>query len=148
MDILTATTVVTSLVAVLVAIITLRQWLTDRARLKHELYVRRYEIYEKIAAFPAQIGISGRVEPGTDLQFLRDTKQAYFVFGCDRSVKELVSSIYTRAVDLHALEAELPGLDGAERSENIERQREIKEWFRSTLASLEGRFEKYLKLDH
>jgi len=144
----TATAVITAIVAVLVAIVTWRQWLTDRARLKHELFLRRYAIYEKIAAFPAEIGRSGRVEAGADIQFLKDTKQAYFVFGCDREVKNLVSSIYSHAVDLHALEAERPGLTGEARSENIQKQRQIKEWFQSTLSSLESNFEKYLRLNH
>ena len=148
MNITAASTFVTTIVAVLVAIISWRQWRTDRARLKHELFKRRYEIYEKIAAFPAEIGIAGRVEPGADLKFLQDTKQAYFAFGCDQSIKELVSNMYRHAVDLHALEAERPRLASDARSKNIEQQRVIKDWFQSTLASLEGEFEKYLKLDH
>ena len=148
MNLTVASTVITAIVATLVAIISWRQWRTDRARLKHELFKLRYQIYEKIAAFPAEIGIAGRVYHGADLQFLRDTKQAYFAFGCDKIIKELVSEMYKHAVDLHALEAERPHLAAAARSENIQKQRIIKEWFQSTLASLECKFEKYLKLAH
>lgn len=148
MNLTVASTVTTAIVAILVAIISWSQWCTDRSRLKHELFKRRYEIYEKIAAFPAEIGMAGRVEPGSDQQFLRDTKQAYFAFGCDTTVKELVSNMYKHAIELHTLEAERPHLFGAALSENIAKQREIKNWFQSTLASLEKNFEKYLKLAH
>jgi hypothetical protein len=135
-------TVVTALVAILVAIISWRQWLTDRARLKHELFLRRYDIYEEIYGFVGRILTAGRVEPGADIQFLQDTRKAYFVFGCDRAIKSLVTDIYEKAVDLYALEAERPSLaDGDARRENIIKQREIKNWFQSTLAALESKFE-------
>lgn len=35
----------------------------------------------------------------------------------------------------------------ADRSNNIEKQLVIKEWFQSTTGSIESKFEKYLKLD-
>ena len=148
MDAQTATAIASVSVALAVALITRRQWLTNRATLKHLLFDRRYAIYERITAFIAEIMQSGRVSPGSDQQFLRDTKQAYFVFSCDRDVRTLVSEIYRHAVDLHALETELAGATGEERVSNVAKQRAIKDWFSETLNSMEGRFEKYLRLEH
>ena len=148
MDVHTATAITTAAVAILVAIITWRQWVTNRARLKHELFERRYAIYEKIAAFLSEVLQAGRVPSGREQEFLRETKRAFFVFDCDSEVKNLVTVIYQHAVHLHALDAELEGLGGKDRTENVEKQREIKDWFQATLGSLEEQFEKYLCLEH
>jgi hypothetical protein len=144
----TATAVTTAVVAVLVAIITWGQWVTNRARLRHELFERRYAVYEQITGFIADILISGTVPAGEPEGFSRRTKTAYFVFACDNDVKVLVRQIYEKAVELHALEATLESLKGGERTKNVEAQRTVKDWLQTTLGSMEGRFEKYFKLTH
>ena len=147
MDIQTGTALTTGAVAVLVAVITWRQWVTNRARLKHELFDRRFTIYEKITSFLGEM-LQGPLPIGRDAQFLRETKQAFFVFNCDPKVKSLISEVYSHAVDLHAAEAELDGLTGAERTANIRKQRELKDWILSTLSSVEVLLAKYLRLEH
>ncbi len=148
MDIPSATALTTALIAVIVAVITGGQWLTNRARLRHELFDRRYAVYEKIAGFIAEILISGKVPEGEPEGFSRRTKTAYFVFECDKDVKALITEIYQHAVKLHALDVTLEGLTGDERKRNVDSQRAVKDWFQQTLGSLEVRFEKYLKLEH
>lgn len=140
----TVNALATTLIAALVALITWKQWATDRARLRHELFERRYEIYERIAAFLSDVAIEGRVSPNRDFQFLRETKRAYFVYGGDQKIADLISAIYKQAVQLQALHDERP--DSRERTSNLERQREIKEFFAATHASLESTFGKYLLL--
>lgn len=144
----TATAVATSTIALLVAIISWGQWITNRERLKHELFDRRYDIYEKVAAFLADVLQSGGIAAGRDTEFLRETKKGYFVFGGDERVKNLISEIYKHAADLHALQAEAEDktLKPKDRHDNLEKQREIKQWCEVTLASLESMFGKYLKL--
>ncbi len=129
MEVQTATAIITSAVAFLVAVITCGQWVTNRARLKHELFDRRYKIYEKIAAFLSKIASAGCVQAGEDLQFLIDTKQAFFVFGCDVAIKDLVLEIFKHAADLYCLNAEMNSLTGGEHNSNIQEQRRIKNWF-------------------
>lgn len=144
----TATAIASVSVAIAVAIITWRQWITNRDTLKHQLFDRRYAIYEQIAGFLAEIAQTGTIRLGGDIDFLQKTKQAYFVFSCDPDVKDLLSQIYTHAIDFHALEAELSSESGTARHENIEKQRAIKNWFSETHKDLEKRFEKFLRLDH
>lgn len=148
MDLATASAVATPTIAVLVAIITWRQWVTNRARLRHELFDRRYEIYQKIAGFIAGVLQSGRVAIGEDSGFLRQTKQAYFVFACDVKIKQLVDDIYRSAVKLQTLQTKENGLQGAALSANVDSQTEVKQWFQTTLTQLEPTFERYLRLDH
>ena len=146
MDIATATTIITTLVAVLVALITWSQWATNRARLRHELFDRRYEVYEQIAAFIAEILTSGRVPQGEPEGFRHRTKTAYFLFACDNDIKVLITEISKKAADLQEGEATLESLSEEERQKNLEAQRAVKDWLKQTLDSLETRFEKYLKL--
>ena len=147
MSITTATAITTAAIAVLVAIITWRQWITNRARLRHELFDRRYAVYEQITGFLADVLQGGRVPEGEPEGFIRLAKKAYFVFACDSEIRDLVSEIYRKAIDLHALEETLND-DHNERASNIQKQREIKNWYQDTLNEAETRFEKYLSLSH
>ena len=148
MSINTTIAVITASVAVLVAIITWRDWATNRARLRHELFERRYAVYEQIATFLATVLQQGGIPEGEPESFLRKTKTAYFVFAGDSDVKDLISEIYKKAIDLHAWEATEEGLVGEELKKNIQDQRVIKDWFAKTLDSMESLFAKYLSLKH
>lgn len=148
MSISTATAIITAAVAVLVALITGGQWVTNRARLRHELFDRRYALYEQIAGFIAEILTSGKIPQGEPDGFLRRTKTAYFAFACDNDIKVIITEIYEKVADLQALEATLETLGGKERKKNMEDQRAVKDWLKKTQNSLEKRFEKYLKLMH
>jgi hypothetical protein len=144
----TLNAIATTTIALAVAIITLRQWLTDRARLRHELFDRRYAIYERLTGFLADTLVQGRVPPGAEMELLRETKRAIFVFGGDKNVEALIKAIYRDAVDLHAFAAEEKSLSGDALKKNIADQRIIKDRFQETLHSMETRFAKYLALKH
>lgn len=143
-----ATTVITTIIAALVAVITWRQWITNRARLRHELFDRRYTIFEQIASFVAGVIRDGAVKPGTEREFLRQTKRAYFAFGCDETIKQLVSDIYKQAILLQLLQEKQKVLAGDEAAQNVDKQGEVLQWFNAALDSLEKRFEVYLRLEH
>ncbi len=138
----------TPAIALLVAAITIGQWVTNRARLRHELFDRRYDVYEKVAGFVSGVLRSGTVTLGADDEFNRQTKQAFFVFGCDARGKSLLDEIYQHAVHLRTLQTKENGLSGQALNHNIDKQTDEKEWFRSTLDKLEHSFERYLRLRH
>jgi len=114
-------------------------------KLRHELFDRRYAIYEKIGGFLADVIQRGRVEPGSDVEFLRQTKQAHFLFGGDPEMKALLDDIYEHAARLHALQAKEASLRGYALEVNIDKQTDIKKWFQDTSISLQYRFDKYLR---
>ena len=105
-------TVLTVTIAAIVAIVTYGQWSTARNQLKLSLFEKRYETYEKMTGFVAEILTTDRVAPGADIEFLRETKRAHFLFSGDERVEKLISEIYSNAVNLHTLEAVLEGLNG------------------------------------
>jgi tRNA A-37 threonylcarbamoyl transferase component Bud32 len=126
--------------------IAIQQRAINKNRLKHELFEKRYQVYENIGAFIGTVLMEGRVQAGSEYQFLRDTKAVTLLF--DETIKEFTSEIYKRAVDLHCLDTELESLDGSARTENIQKQRAIKDWHEEQLRSMELKFLKYLKLEH
>ncbi len=118
----------------------------NRNRLKNELFEKRYAVFEKIGAFIANILMSGRVDKGSDFEFLRDTKPAYLLF--DKEIKDFTSEIYKNAVNLHCLTTELDSLTGEKRTENIKKQGDIKKWYSEQLNTLDEKFIEYLRLEH
>ena len=116
------------------------QWRINQKRLQNELFNRRIDIYEKITSYIANILTRGSVENGADTQFLRNTKQAVFVFGKD--IEEFVNEIYEKSLDLNLVNAQVQPIQ----DEYLNKQREIKKWFENELNNAQKRFIKYLKL--
>jgi hypothetical protein len=132
-------TVATSIIAGLVMIITLGQFLNNRMRLKHDLFDRRYDIFEKVAAFISKIMLSGDVSNQEMNRFLKETKRAYFVFGCDNQIKDSIQKIHKNASELHALQST--------RDSDSQAILDRKRWFADTAIRLESsKFARYLKL--
>jgi hypothetical protein len=141
------TAIVTALIALVVALVTRQQMLTTKAKLRHELFDRRYAIYERIAQFLGDVLVSGGVGHGDEIKLLRDTKLAYFAFVCDEAVRVLVDDIYRHAVKLQVLQKKEESLAGEALESNVDKQTEVKEWFSATLQSLDEKFVGYLRLD-
>jgi hypothetical protein len=64
------------------------------------------------------------------------------VFGGDNRIAALISDIYKAAVNLHALQAEEADSRGEERTNNLRRQGEIKDFFAKTQSEMESVFGK------
>lgn len=129
------------------AYIAWQQHNVNKNRLRFELFDKRYDLYEKIGSFIANILINGNLEKGAEIEFLRDTKSSYILF--DNHIKEFASELYKNAVELHALDARLETLrDEDERTLNINRQTNIKNWYQEQLNNMEEKFVEYLKLEH
>jgi len=118
----------------------------NRNRLKNELFDKRYKVFEKIGAFIAEILLTGRLEKGADIVFLRDTKPAYLLF--DQEIKDFILEIHKNAVNLDCLVTEEKSLDGEGRTTNLKKQSDIKEWYSAQLNTLDNRFVEYLRLEH
>lgn len=135
-------------ITALVAIITYGQWLTGKNQLKHSLFEKRYAVYEKITGYMAAILINGTVAPGADVEFLRDTKNAYFLFSGDSKVSALISELYEHSINLHMLVVQEKSCGDEILKENLDKQNEIKKWIKDKLSSMELLFEEHLLLEN
>jgi len=136
------------MVAIVGAVIAWQQWRINRARLKNELFDRRYEQFCIVRDFIGSIMASGRSTTEEQRTYLIGTRGMRFLF--DKQIADYMDeNIWKPAIDLECLESELQGLPvGKERSENVHKQRDIKLQLHEELKSLEGRFAKYLQLRH
>lgn len=125
--------------ALAVAYVAFRQWLTDRQRLRHELFERLYAVYEATANFLGSIVRSGRVGDDDLYELLRNTRTSYFVF---------FEEIGRKAAQLTAVIYDIDDGQSSDRTRAIEKRQELFRWHVDTLSNLDARFAKYLKLSH
>lgn len=78
---------------------------TAKRKLKLDLFDKRLAIYETATAFIGEITRQGYVSPADPEQFLRDTREARWLFGHEIELY-LNNRIYKPAIELQALQAD------------------------------------------
>jgi hypothetical protein len=138
----------TPTIAIAAVAIGLLQWRTNRNRLKHELFDRRYEQFEAVRDFLGSIMGSGRALDDKQADFSFKTRGLRFIY--DKKLADYIdSNIWGPAVDLASLHSELEGVSvGEERSKNLQKQSKIKKNLNREFQNLDSLFSKYLQLRH
>ena len=124
------------------------QWKTNRNRLKHELFDRRYEQFVAVRDFLGSIMGAGKALESKQTEYLLKTRGLQFIY--DQKLADyLYSNIWCPAIDLACLQDELEGVPvGEERSKNVGLQSDIKKKLHQELRDLDRLFSKYLQLRH
>lgn len=138
----------TPTIAIAGAAIGLLQWRTNRNRLKHELFDRRYEQFEAVRDFLGSIMGSGRALDEKQADFRFKTKGLQFVY--DKKLADYIDkNIWKPAIDLACLHSELEGVPvGEQRTINVRKQSEIKKNLYREFQNLDRLFSRYLQLRH
>lgn len=90
---------------------------------------------------------SGKASDKITYEFLVATKGAKFIVGREIAAY-FDDELYKKAIHLQALDSDLEGLQGEERKKNVERQRELKNWFQDQYRVLDAKFEPLMGLRH
>jgi hypothetical protein len=117
-------------------------------RLKHDLFDRRFEIYETVFAFLIEILQLSNISREGMSKFVRGTQKAVFVF--DQSVVDYFERLRTQAVILQERAAFLSDQRnpvGPDRAEAARRQAELFTWFTDQLPILIQRLKPFMALD-
>ncbi len=138
----------TPTIAILGSIIAYRQWRTAQNKLKLDLFDRRFRVYEAARDLLASIMTSGMAQDKEVFKFMSATRETKWLF--DPEIAEyLDNELYSKAIDLQTLQAELEGVPvGEERSKNVKEQYEIKKWFYAQYPVLDEKFSPFLRLQH
>jgi len=138
----------TPTIAIAGVAIGLFQWSTNRNRLKHELFDRRYEQFQAVKDFLGSIMASGRALDDKQADFLFKTRGLRFIY--DKTLADYIDkNIWGPAVDLESLYSEFEGISvGEERANNLRKQSEIKKNLYREFQNLDRLFSKYLQLRH
>lgn len=136
----------TPLVAIIAVYIAYQQWQTNRNKLKHELFDRRFELYAMTNNVLFYVLAKGSV-PGDYLaEFSQASHKSDFLL--DESFTSLFSEIVKKYNEFRALSEELEAIqDEGARKKNVEKQREIKNWMEDQAKNIKIKFAKYLKID-
>jgi hypothetical protein len=134
----------TPIIALLAAYIAYMQRHTNERRRKSEYFDRRIAVYEAIAQYLGKVLALGRVENDTEMKFLSDTTNVFFLFGAD--VRTFVLDILKKSQELHTLQTMQDQLSGKNLEDSLAKHDEIIGWFNHELRGLEKSFKRYLSL--
>lgn len=138
----------TPTIAVLGSFIAYRQWRTAQNKLKHDLFERRFSVYDAARTMLGSIMTSGKAKDEELFKFLSGTREAKWLLNANVA-EYLDKEIYHKILDLQCLAAELEGLPvGEERSSNVHKQAEIKKWIIKQYEVLDEKFSPFLRLGH
>lgn len=144
-DIMTA--LLTPTIAILGSVIAILQWRTNRLRLKHELFDKRYDVYTSAMAFIVSVVQNNQIKEIDRIAFLAGTKGAKFLF--PKKINDYLDLIHTKACDLQCSIDELEGpIAGDKRAENIKTRNKIMKWFVAQLSTLADELQPFIELKH
>ncbi|MGE3968512.1 MAG: hypothetical protein AB7F08_09750 [Dongiaceae bacterium] len=142
-DVLSA--LLTPTIALLGSYIAWQQWRLSRRRLTLDLFEKRYAVYSATRDLIGTVVAHGRVTDREAYEFLLKTSDSEFV--CGAQVAEYLKRLFEKVCALQALFSELEALPvGQGRSENVRRQREIKDFITSQHEQLRCLFQPLLTL--
>lgn len=138
----------TPVIALAAAYIGWQQWRTNRKKLKLDLFDKRFTVYDATRTFIGQVLAGTHATDAQTFDFLSRTRDADFLL--NREIADyLFKDVYHRALELATLRSEMEGLPaGDDRTRNVQRQREIRDWFLRQHDALYEKFSEYLQLEH
>jgi hypothetical protein len=136
------------MIALIAVIIAVQQWRTARAKLKLDLFDKRFVVYDGARAFIGAVTTSGKVKDEELVTFLISTREARWLLSKDvqRYLKE---QIYDPALGLQNLNDNFPSITMEKaRAKNLSLQTKIKQTIRGQYEELEKVFAPFLQLRH
>jgi len=137
---------VTLTIGIVGGLIAHRQATVAEAKLKLDLFERRYPIFQETWEIMSEVAMKGTREKNYGLgnPFSNFMPRARFLFGAE--VEAYLSTAVKKWADLHAFETERE--DPAAAAQNAEQVRQLKEWFFEQASSgLKNLFAPYLDFE-
>jgi hypothetical protein len=137
--------VVTIVVAIVGAVIAWGQFSLARMRMQHDLYDRRYKLFDGARTLVAEILMEGRSTNKQILTYLRDTNDAIFLL--DRSTVAYMKELEEQARRLAFLGTILATDDHPNRDAAADEEAELLQWFTGQFEVLIDEFKPFLQLN-
>lgn len=136
---------VTLIIGTIAGLITWRQYQVAKAKLKLDLFQKRYDIFHKTWVIVSDTVIRGTREDhhGMATPFNNFLPEAMFLFGPE--ISKYLDEVSNKWTQLHGLEGEKDDLVLPERLRNIEQSRVLKDYFMDQASKgAKEKFGKYL----
>ncbi len=123
-----APVIVTIIFGAVAGLLTLRQYQVAQAKLKLDLFERRYAIFQHTWEIVSEVAM-GKVRKmsGFVTPFNNNRPQALFLFGKD--IEEYIDTLSTNYTELETRVSESDGILGQARVDNTAKISELKSWF-------------------
>jgi hypothetical protein len=125
-----------------VAFIAWRQWRTERERLIHDRFDKRFAVYRATDDFVRKAYTTG-VGSQDIIEFYGVTKEAYFLFD-DSLGSYLENQIFTKGNEIQSMDIDAVR-DPTERTTLVQRRRELTEWMRHQRTPVREKFARFLR---
>jgi len=133
-----------ALTAILALWIAYQQFQTNRAKLRLDLYERRFRVFDGLSEFLASVYRDADVKIEDLRKFAVSTNEAAFLFGPD--VSAYLDELRTKAGNLRVLNAKLHESDlpiGPDRNQAAKEKARVLEWLIAQFDASRERFAKY-----
>ncbi len=125
----------TPVIAIVGICIAILQWRINRSRFRHELFEKRYAIYEATLLYLGQLIRNAKMDDIERVTFLQNTKGAFVLF--DDNIVQYLKIIDDKSIQLHLYQSQ-------KRHEN---EAEILKWIGNQLKEIELVFKGQLKVE-
>ena len=141
----------TLLIALIAVMIAYQQWKTNKAqqvtyekRLKHELYDKRFAIYQAARTFLRDTVVKPTISDKMLIDYWAGINAARFLL--DDEISDYLEEIEHKAVDLQTNQQSVDGKVNI--AEGSKERGELKKWFYHQISVLNQKFYPYLNLKH
>ncbi len=117
----------TPLIAAVVAYIAYQQYKVNRDKLRFDLYDRRLKVFEGLMVLLSVIFRKGKCTDQERDQFQRTTVEAGFLF--DKDIADYLDTIHKKSWELGTIHAVLNVAAGEKRDQSVEKEKQLFEWF-------------------
>lgn len=132
--------------ALFLAYIAYQQLITNRQKLKLDLYNKRFEVYTATLKFYQEL-IGDGVTSETHKNFIEKKEAAKFLFSDDISIYELLNELHVKSFKVKAFKEHRGELEpNPVISELAQESLEVVDWSNEAVKSLSGKLEKYLNM--
>lgn len=136
----------TPVLAVTTGTILVLQYLLAKSRWRLNLYDKRYPVYLTTMEYLSSIVKNANLKQDELMKFLRNSRDKDFLFKKD--IQEHLEQLYTRGVDLMTIGRKLENAPvGDNRSQLVDKESELFEWFSKQFEITKGLFGEYLRID-
>jgi hypothetical protein len=124
----------TPVIAILGIVIATFQWRLNKARFRHEMFEKRYAIFEATQLFMSQIVSEAKYTNDQRIEFLRKTKVAFAVYNKD--ILDYLDKVHRKALELNL----------HQQKGQHEEEAEVCSWFGEQIQNIDKVFKDQLKV--
>jgi len=136
----------TPTIAAIVAVIAWLQYKTARAKLKFDLFEKRFAIHNCIATCLAETATHGNANDELLRTYLVGTRDSPFLF--DTEFFDYTRTVYNKLVRLNFLESQISGAEGELRTRLVNERETVFDWLTKEMMNLQTKMMPYLSFSN